>query len=52
MKACVEYEFALENTMSALPCEKKRQKERARAAMTALVSNGFLKSAEGWLWVS
>ncbi len=50
MKACIEYEFALENTMSVLPCEKKRQRERAKAAITALVSNGFLKSADGWLW--
>ena len=51
IKACVEYDIALESTMIRLPCEKSRQKERAKVAITALVSNGFLSSQDGWLWV-
>lgn len=49
-KACVEYTTALEHAISALPCDTKRQKERTKQAISGLISNGFLKHREGWLW--
>jgi putative DNA primase/helicase len=50
-KACIEYDVAIEQAKNALPCDKKRQKERTENAITGLVSNGFLRHSAGWLWV-
>lgn len=50
MKACLQYDYAIENVMRSLPCDKKRQNERAKAAINQLVSKGLLKYEDGWLW--
>lgn len=50
-KACIKLDDAIEQTKSTLPCDKKRQKERASVAITGLVSNGLLRCSDGWLWV-
>lgn len=50
-KPCVTYEDAIDKTRVSLPIDKKRQTERTKAAITALVTQGFLEFKDGWLWI-
>lgn len=51
-RPCIELETATTAAAGALPCEPKRRRERAQAAITGLVSRGNLGHAEGWIWLS
>lgn len=51
-RPCIELEAATAAAAAALPCEPKRRRERAQAAVTGLVSRGNLGHAEGWIWLS
>ena len=51
-RPCVTLEDAIEKTRSRLVCEPKRQTERARSAITGLISNGQIIHREGWLWLA
>lgn len=51
-RPCIELEAATTAAAGALPCEPKRRRERAQAAITGLVSRGNLGHAEGWIWLS
>ena len=51
-RPCIELETATTAAAAALPCEPKRRRERAQAAVTGLVSRGNLGHAEGWIWLS
>lgn len=51
-RPCIPLEDATDAVASALPCEPKRRRERAQAAITGLVSRGNLGHAEGWIWLS
>ncbi|QKS29538.1 MAG: AAA family ATPase [Candidatus Accumulibacter similis] len=50
-RPCVSYTAAVATTARRLPVEAKRQPERAKAAITALVGNGCLAFANDWLWL-
>lgn len=50
-RPCIELDAAIEAIAPRLTCEAKRQRERARQAMTGLISSGLLEHREGWLWV-
>lgn len=49
-RPCVELEAAVTATCGRLACDPKRQKERARSAITGLVSSGLIELRDGWLW--
>lgn len=49
-KPGVRLEDAIEKTRTRLVCERKRQTERARVAITGLVNRGLLAHREGWIW--
>lgn len=42
---------AIEQLRTRLVCEPKRQTERARSAVTGLISRGLLDSREGFIWI-
>lgn len=50
-RPCIELEAATTAAAGALPCEPKRRRERAQAAITGLVSRRNLGHAEGWIWL-
>lgn len=52
MKACLEYEYAIEQAMTSYPSEKHRQRERTKEVIAKMVSKGFLVFKDSWLWVS
>lgn len=47
---CVELEAAVAIVAARLTCEAKRRTERAREAITGLVTRGVYGAKEGWLW--
>lgn len=47
----VRLDDAIERLRGRLLCDEKRQTERARQAMTGLVSRGLVMLREGWLWL-
>lgn len=49
-RPCVELEAAVAATCGRLACDPKRQKERARSAITGLVSASLIELRDGWLW--
>jgi hypothetical protein len=51
-KFSIQLEEAIIKTRGLLPCEKKRQTERAKQAITGLISRGLLEHRDGWLWIS
>jgi putative DNA primase/helicase len=50
LRPCIRLEAAVIRGASALTCETHRRATRTRAAITALVSRGFLGLNDGWLW--
>lgn len=51
IRPCIELDAALAVAAPRLTCEERRRKERAQAAVTALVSNHFLSHEDGWVWL-
>ena len=51
-RPCVRLDDAIEKARSRLVCDPKRQTERARSAITGLISNGQIIHREGWLWLA
>lgn len=51
VRPCVQLEPAVETIAPRLTCEPKRQKERTRQALTALLASGVVTCREGWLWL-
>lgn len=49
--AC-QLEDVIDSLASRLTCEPRRQTERARLALTGLVSSGHVVCREGWLWLA
>lgn len=49
--ACIDLEAAITAGAACLACEKERRRERARLAVTGLISAGVLGCGEGWLWL-
>ncbi|WP_333980382.1 AAA family ATPase [Burkholderia orbicola] len=47
---CIEIEAAVQLVAERLTCEPKRRTERAREAITGLVTRGLYGAKEGWLW--
>lgn len=47
---CIELEVAVPIVADRLTCEPKRRTERAREAITGLVTRGVYGAKEGWLW--
>lgn len=47
---CLELEAAVQLVAERLTCEPKRRTERAREAITGLVTRGVYGAKEGWLW--
>jgi putative DNA primase/helicase len=47
---CLEIEAAVQLVAERLTCEPKRRTERARDAITGLVTRGVYGAKEGWLW--
>jgi hypothetical protein len=52
LRLCLEIEAAIRAVAASLPVEKERKNERARAAVSGLISRGVLVSREGWIWQS
>ncbi len=50
LRLCIELEAAVRAAAAALPVEPDRKTERARAAITGLISRGVLVCNEGWVW--
>lgn len=51
MRPCVRLADALDAIAPRLPCEPKRQRERAQQAITGLIGRpGCLEHFDGWLW--
>jgi putative DNA primase/helicase len=51
MRPCIELEAAVVRAAAALTCSSDRKTERARAAISGLVTRGVLGLNEGWLWL-
>jgi putative DNA primase/helicase len=51
VRPCIELEAAIVAAAGRLTCDQKRRTERAREAITGLVSRGLLGCVDGWLWV-
>ncbi len=50
-KKSIELDVAVLEASSRLTCDKDRRTERARDAITRLVSGGVMGCQEGWLWL-
>jgi hypothetical protein len=50
LRACIELDAAVLAGASAMTCAADRRTERARSAITGLVSRGVLACRDGWLW--
>ncbi len=50
-RPCIELEAAITAAAGRLTCLADRRTERAREAITGLVTRGLLGCNEGWLWV-
>lgn len=51
IRPCVELEAAVVQCGARLACEEKRRPERARLAITGLVSSGVVELRDGWIWL-
>lgn len=51
-KRSIELDAAIIEAASRLTCDKDRRTERARDAITRLVSGGVMGCQEGWLWLA
>lgn len=51
LRPCIELEAAVSKAAASLAVTPDRKAERARAAITGLVSRGLLGLYEGWLWL-
>ncbi|WP_257127813.1 helicase RepA family protein [Burkholderia sp. MSMB2157WGS] len=49
-RPCLEIEPAVAIVAARLTCEPKRRNERAREAITGLVTRGIYAVKDGWLW--
>lgn len=49
-RPCLRFEDAISRVKAKLPCESDRQHERAKSAITGLISRGLLTFNEGWIW--
>ncbi|WP_321821893.1 MULTISPECIES: helicase RepA family protein [unclassified Burkholderia] len=49
-RPCLEIEPAVAIVAARLTCEPKRRNERARKAITGLVTRGIYAAKDGWLW--
>ncbi|MGE0082448.1 MAG: AAA family ATPase [Thiohalomonadaceae bacterium] len=49
-RAAIRLEEAITKTRTRLPCPSDRQTERARQALTGLISRGILAHQDGWIW--
>ncbi|SCC95884.1 Primase 2 [Thiomonas sp. X19] len=49
---CIGVEAAIDALRGRLPCEAKRQTERAQQALTGLAGRGLLHIEGGWLWLA
>lgn len=47
----IALEAAIDAAAACLPVDPKRRRERAEAAITALVSKEYLVHLEGWIWL-
>jgi len=50
-RPCVDLEVATADIAERLTCDKKRRRERAEQAITALVARQLLGHEGGWLWL-
>ena len=49
---CIELEAAIASASGRLTCLHERRGERAREAITGLVSHGLLGCNDGWIWAT
>ena len=49
---CIELEAAIASASGRLTCLHERRAERAREAITGLVSHGLLGCNDGWIWAT
>jgi KaiC/GvpD/RAD55 family RecA-like ATPase len=49
-RPAITFEAAVEGVGSRLPCESKRRRERAIAAISALCARQVLRHVDGWIW--
>jgi len=49
---CIELEAAIASASGRLTCPHERRGERAREAITGLVSHGLLGCNDGWIWAT
>lgn len=52
LRLCLEVEAAISAVAASLPVPKDRKNERARNAVTGLISRGVLVCRGGWIWQS
>lgn len=52
LRLCLEVEAAISAVAASLPVPKDRKTERARNAVTGLISRGVLVCRGGWIWQS
>ncbi len=50
LRLCLELDAAVAAVAAALPVDPDRKTERARVAVTGLISRGVLACREGWIW--
>ncbi|WP_018988404.1 AAA family ATPase [Aromatoleum toluclasticum] len=50
-RPCIRFDEAVAVAAECLPCESKRQRERAQDAITSLVSRKNLAFDGGWIWL-
>jgi len=50
-RPCIELEAAVIKSAGVLPVAPDRKAERARAAITGLISRGLLGCNDGWMWL-
>jgi hypothetical protein len=51
LRPCIELEAAVTKAAAALAVAPDRKAERSRAAITGLISRGFVGCNDGWLWL-
>jgi len=50
LRLCLELDAAIAAAANALPVDPDRKTERARVAVTGLISRGVLACRNGWIW--
>lgn len=51
-RPCMEVEEVVTTVRDRLTCEPKRRTERAREALTGLITRGAIVLKEGWIWLA